>query len=49
MTVDNLVSYILTLTPEQIDKVCERLPTIAELLEGSKQPITPPEKTSEDK
>ena len=36
--VDKLVSYILELTPEQVDKVVSQLPRLTELLSGSSQP-----------
>ena len=32
---DKLISYILTLTPEQADKVVDHLPDLVELLESS--------------
>ena len=36
--VDTLVKYILTLTPEQVDKVVSQLPRLTGLLSESSQP-----------
>jgi len=36
--VDKLITYILTLTPEQADKVIRQLPLLTELLAESLQP-----------
>lgn len=36
--VDKLITYILTLTPEQADKVIRQLPRLTELLAESLQP-----------
>ncbi len=36
--VDKLISYIMTLTPEQVDKVVNQLPRLSALLGESDQP-----------
>ena len=36
--IDQLISYILTLTPEQVDKVVSQIPRLTELLAESSQP-----------
>ena len=35
---DKLMAYILTLTPEQVDKVVSQIPRLTELLSESAQP-----------
>lgn len=47
MKINTLVSYILTLTPEQIDKICERLPQLEEILATESE--TSSELSSQDK
>lgn len=32
VTVDDLISYILSLTPAQVNKICERLDDVKQLL-----------------
>lgn len=32
--IDKLISYILTLSPAQVDKIVNHLPDLVELLEG---------------
>ena len=35
---DKLINYILTLTPEQVEKVVNQIPRLTELLSESSQP-----------
>ena len=44
--VDQLISYILTLTPEQADKLVSQIPRLNELLSKSSQPC-PQEQTEQ--
>lgn len=44
--VDQLIKYIMELTPEQVDKIISQLPRLSALLEESSQPY-PPEQTSQ--
>ena len=44
--IDKLVSYISTLTPEQIEKIIDHLPLLTELL-GEQAPPYPPEQISQ--
>lgn len=41
--VDQLVSYILSLTPEQVEKAVSRLPQVISAIEGLQQPAPPSE------
>lgn len=43
---ERLISYILTLTPEQADKIIRQLPQLTALLEESLQPY-PSEQSSQ--
>ena len=45
--VDQLIKYILTLTPEQVDKVVNQIPRLIELLSESSQPC-PPEQSAQN-
>lgn len=38
---EKLISYILTLTPEQADKIIRQMPRLTALLEESSQPCPP--------
>lgn len=44
--VDELIKYILSLTPEQVNKVVSQIPRLTELLEEPSQPC-PQEQTSQ--
>ena len=44
---EKLISYIMSLTPEQADKIIRQIPRLTALLEESLQPC-PPEQSSQN-